>query len=108
GGSDRGPISLVLPAITLALFWTGLIARQTRSAMLEVLGQDFVRTARAKGAARTVVLIRHALRNALLPIVTVIGLQFGTLLGGAVLTETIFSWPGVGRLLVDSIGSRGS
>ena len=106
GGSDRGPISLVLPAITLALFSTGLIARQTRSAMLEVLGQDFVRTARAKGAARTVVLIRHALRNALLPIVTVIGLQFGTLLGGAVLTETIFAWPGVGRLLVDSIGSR--
>jgi peptide/nickel transport system permease protein len=106
GGTDRGPISLVLPAITLALFSTGLIARQTRSAMLEVLGQDFVRTARAKGAARTVVLIRHALRNALLPIVTVIGLQFGTLLGGAVLTETIFAWPGVGRLLVDSIGSR--
>ncbi len=105
-GSDRGPISLVLPAITLALFSTGLIARQTRSAMLEVLGQDFVRTARAKGAARTVVLIRHALRNALLPIVTVIGLQFGTLLGGAVLTESIFAWPGVGRLLVDSIGSR--
>jgi len=106
GGSDRGPISLVLPAITLALFSTGLIARQTRSAMLEVLGQDFVRTARAKGAARTAVLIRHALRNALLPIVTVIGLQFGTLLGGAVPTETIFAWPGVGRLLVDSIGSR--
>lgn len=105
-GSDRGPISLVLPAITLALFSTGLIARQTRSAMLEVLGQDFVRTARAKGAARTAVLIRHALRNALLPIVTVIGLQFGTLLGGAVLTESIFGWPGVGRLLVDSIGSR--
>jgi len=106
GGSDRGAISLVLPAITLALFSTGLIARQTRSAMLEVLGQDFVRTARAKGAARTAVLIRHALRNALLPIVTVIGLQFGTLLGGAVLTESIFFWPGVGRLLVDSIGSR--
>jgi len=106
GGSDRGAISLVLPAITLALFSTGLIARQTRSAMLEVLGQDFVRTARAKGAARTAVLVRHALRNALLPIVTVIGLQFGTLLGGAVLTESIFFWPGVGRLLVDSIGSR--
>ena len=105
-GSDRGAISLVLPAITLALFSTGLIARQTRSAMLEVLGQDFVRTARAKGAARTAVLIRHALRNALLPIVTVIGLQFGTLLGGAVLTESIFAWPGVGRLLVDSIGAR--
>ena len=105
-GADRGALSLVLPAITLALFSMGLIARQTRSAMLEVLGQDYVRTARAKGAAARVVLIRHALRNALLPIVTVIGLQFGTLLGGAVLTESIFAWPGVGRLLVDSIGSR--
>jgi ABC-type dipeptide/oligopeptide/nickel transport system permease component len=105
-GVDRGPLSLILPAITLALFSMGLIARQTRSAMLEVLGQDFVRTARAKGAGRRVVLVRHALRNALLPIVTTIGLQFGTLLGGAVLTESIFAWPGVGRLLVDSIGSR--
>ena len=106
GGSDQGPVSLILPAITLALFSTGLVARQTRSAMLEVLGQDYVRTARAKGAGRRSVLIRHALRNALLPIVTTIGLQFGALLGGAVLTESVFSWPGVGRLLVDSIGSR--
>jgi ABC-type dipeptide/oligopeptide/nickel transport system permease component len=105
-GADRGPVSLVLPALTLALFSMGLVARQTRSAMLEVLGQDFVRTARAKGATRTAVLIRHALRNALLPIVTTIGLQFGNLLGGAVLTESVFAWPGVGRLLVDSIGSR--
>jgi peptide/nickel transport system permease protein len=105
-GVDRGPLSLILPAVTLALFSMGLIARQTRSAMLEVLGQDFVRTARAKGAGRRIVLVRHALRNALLPIVTTIGLQFGTLLGGAVLTESIFAWPGVGRLLVDSIGSR--
>jgi len=105
-GADRGVVSLVLPAVTLALFSMGLVARQTRSAMLEVLGQDFVRTARAKGAPRPAVLVRHALRNALLPIVTTIGLQFGTLLGGAVLTETVFAWPGVGRLLVDSIGSR--
>lgn len=105
-GSEQGPVSLVLPAITLALFSMGLIARQTRSAMLEVLGQDFVRTARAKGAGRTAVLIRHALRNALLPIVTTIGLQFGILLGGAVLTESVFAWPGVGRLLLDSISSR--
>jgi peptide/nickel transport system permease protein/oligopeptide transport system permease protein len=74
--------------------------------MLEVLGMDFVRTARAKGASRATVLLRHALRNALLPIVTTIGLQFGTLLGGAVLTETVFAWPGIGRLLVDSIGAR--
>jgi peptide/nickel transport system permease protein len=105
-GADRGVLSIILPAITLALFSMGLVARQTRSAMLEVLGQDFVRTARAKGAPRSAVLIRHALRNALLPVVTTIGLQFGTLLGGAVLTETVFAWPGVGRLLVDSIGSR--
>jgi len=105
-GADRGPVSLILPAITLALFSMGLVTRQTRSAMLEVLGQDFVRTARAKGAGRRVVLVRHALRNALLPIVTTIGLQFGALLGGAVLTESVFAWPGVGRLLLDSISSR--
>ena len=105
-GDDQGLVSLVLPAITLALFSMGLITRQTRSAMLEVLGQDFVRTARAKGAGRRTVLIRHALRNALLPIVTTIGLQFGTLLGGAVITESVFAWPGMGRLLLDSIFSR--
>jgi peptide/nickel transport system permease protein/oligopeptide transport system permease protein len=105
-GADRGLLSLILPAITLALFSMGLVARQTRSAMLEVLGQDFVRTARAKGAGRSIVLVRHALRNALLPIVTTIGLQFGTLLGGAVLTESVFAWPGVGRLLLDSISAR--
>jgi peptide/nickel transport system permease protein/oligopeptide transport system permease protein len=105
-GADQMPVSLVLPAVTLALASMGLVARQTRSAMLEVLGQDFVRTARAKGAGRRTVLVRHALRNALLPIVTTIGIQFGTLLGGAVLTETVFAWPGVGRLLVDSIFSR--
>jgi ABC-type dipeptide/oligopeptide/nickel transport system permease component len=105
-GADEMPLSIVLPAVTLALFSMGLVARQTRSAMLEVLGQDFVRTARAKGAGQQAVLLRHALRNALLPIVTTIGLQFGALLGGAVLTESVFAWPGVGRLLVDSIGSR--
>ena len=105
-GSDQGVASLVLPTITLALFSMGLVTRQTRSAMLEVLGQDFVRTARAKGAGRGTVLVRHALRNALLPIVTTIGLQFGILLGGAVLTESVFAWPGVGRLLVDSISAR--
>ena len=105
-GNDEGVASLVLPTITLALFSMGLVARQTRSAMLEVLGQDFVRTARAKGAGRPSVLIRHALRNALLPIVTTIGLQFGTLLGGAVITESVFAWPGMGRLLLDSISAR--
>jgi len=96
----------VLPSATLALFSVGLVARMTRSAMLEVLGQDYVRTARAKGANRSSVLLKHALRNALLPVVTAVSLQFGALLGGAVLTETVFSWPGVGRLLVDSIFSR--
>jgi peptide/nickel transport system permease protein len=104
-GADE-PASIVMPALTLALFSVGLIARMTRSSMLEVLGQDYVRTARAKGAPFRVVVFRHALRNALLPVVTVIGLQFGALLGGAVITETVFAWPGVGRLLVDSIFFR--
>lgn len=104
-GADA-PTSIVMPAVTLALFSVGLIARMTRSSMLEVLGQDFIRTARAKGAPVRVVIFRHALRNAFLPILTVIGLQFGSLLGGAVVTETVFAWPGVGRLLVDSIFFR--
>jgi len=102
----QDPLGFVLPSVTLAMFSLALVARQSRSAMLEVLGQDFVRTARAKGAPLRTVLVKHALRNALLPVVTVIGLQFGALIGGAVLTETVFSWPGVGRLLVDSIFSR--
>jgi ABC-type dipeptide/oligopeptide/nickel transport system permease component len=104
-GADD-PASILMPAVTLALFSLGLIARMTRSSMLEVLGQDFVRTARAKGAPFRSVIFRHALRNALLPIMTVIGLQFGALLGGAVVTETVFAWPGVGRLLIDSIFFR--
>ena len=78
----------------------------TRASMLEVLGQDYVRTAEAKGAPPRTVIIKHALRNAFIPILTVISLQFGALLGGAVLTETVFGWPGIGRLLVDSIGAR--
>jgi peptide/nickel transport system permease protein len=100
------PTGFVLPSLTLAFFSVGFIARQTRSSMLEVLGLDYVRTARAKGAGRPAVLLKHALRNALLPVITAIGLQFGALLGGAILTETIYSWPGVGRLLTDSIASR--
>ena len=100
------PLGFLLPSITLAFFSVGFIARQTRSAMLEVLGQDYVRTARAKGAGSRTVVLSHALRNALLPIVTITGLQLGQLLGGAILTETIYAWPGVGRLLVDSISSR--
>jgi ABC-type dipeptide/oligopeptide/nickel transport system permease component len=104
-GADQ-PTSIVMPAMTLALFSIGLIARMTRSSMLEVLNQDYVRTARAKGAPFRSVIFKHALRNALLPVITVIGLQFGALLGGAVVTETVFGWPGVGSLLVDSIFSR--
>jgi peptide/nickel transport system permease protein len=90
-------IHLVLPSVTLGYFSTAVIARMTRSSMLEVLGQDYMRTARAKGLAERLIVVRHGLRNALIPTVTVIGLTFGSLLSGAVLTETIFSWPGLGR-----------
>jgi len=104
----EGGASLILPAVTLAAFSVALIARMTRASMLEVLGQEYVRTARAKGLVETVVVARHALRTALVPILTVAGLLFGTLLGGAVLTESVFGWPGMGLLLVDSIFSRDS
>ncbi len=97
---------LVLPAITLGANSTAIIARMTRSSMLEVIRLDYIRTARAKGLAEKVVILRHALKNALIPVVTVIGLQTGTLLGGAVLTEIVFAWPGIGRLLVEAILSR--
>ena len=97
---------LILPTIVLGTVPLAVIARMTRSAMLEVLGEDYVRTARAKGLSSLRVVGVHALRNALIPVVTVIGLQAGTLLAGAVLTETIFSWPGVGKWLVESIGRR--
>jgi len=90
-------VHLVLPALTLGYFSTAVIARMTRSSMLEVLGQDYMRTARAKGLREPVIVLRHALRNALIPTITIIGLTFGSLLSGAVLTETIFSWPGLGR-----------
>jgi ABC-type dipeptide/oligopeptide/nickel transport system permease component len=104
-GADQAG-SFVLPALTLASFSVALIARMTRSSMLETLGQDYVRTARSKGLGETPIVARHALRNALIPIITVVGLQFGALLGGAVLTESVFGWPGMGLLLVDSIFSR--
>jgi len=105
--SGRGGLRhLVLPALTLAATSSAIIARQTRSDMLEVLHQDYVRTARAKGLTEQGVVFRHALRNALIPTTTVVGLQFGYLLGGAVITETVFAWPGVGRLLVDGIKFR--
>jgi peptide/nickel transport system permease protein len=97
---------LVLPSFTLATIPMAIIARITRSSMLEVLNKDYVRTARAKGMDEAVVILRHALRNAFLPVVTVLGLNLGLLLGGAVLTETIFSWPGLGRYVVDSLMGR--
>lgn len=97
---------LILPAVTLATIPMAIIARMTRSSMLEVMSRDYIRTARAKGLSRTTVIFKHALKNAFLPIVTVIGLNFGLLLGGAVLTETIFSWPGLGRYVVDSLQAR--
>jgi peptide/nickel transport system permease protein len=104
-GADE-PSSAILPAFTLAAFSVALITRMTRASMLEVLGQDYVRTARAKGVAERDVVSRHALRNAFVPILTTIGLQFGALLGGAVLTESVFAWPGIGLLLIDSIFAR--
>jgi dipeptide transport system permease protein len=97
---------LILPTIVLGTVPLAVIARMTRSSMLEILGEDYVRTARAKGLSSARVVGLHALRNALIPVVTVIGLQVGTLLAGAVLTETIFSWPGVGKWLIESIGRR--
>jgi peptide/nickel transport system permease protein len=100
------PAQLVLPAVALGAASSAIIARQTRSGLLEVLNQDYVRTARAKGLVESAVVLRHALKNALIPTVTVVGLQVGYLLGGAVLTETVFARPGLGRLLVDSIASR--
>jgi glutathione transport system permease protein len=96
---------IALPAITLGGVFVGPVARMTRTSLLEVLGADFVRTARAKGASRPRVVIRHALRNALIPVVTLVGLQIGFLLGGAVVTETMFAWPGVGRMAVGAITS---
>jgi dipeptide transport system permease protein len=97
---------LILPTIVLGTSPLGVIARQTRSAMLEVLGDDYVRTARAKGLSTVRVVGIHALRNALIPVITTIGLQVGTLLAGAILTETIFSWPGVGKWMIDAISRR--
>ncbi len=97
---------LILPSIVLGTIPLAVIARQTRSAMLEVMGEDYVRTARAKGLKESRVVSLHALRNALIPVVTTIGLQVGLLMGGAILTETIFSWPGIGRWMVESIFKR--
>jgi ABC-type dipeptide/oligopeptide/nickel transport system permease component len=109
GGSvtSRDGIShLVLPVLVLALGSAGGLARYMRSSMLEVINQDYVRTARAKGAAEPIVILRHALRNALIPVVTILGLNFGFILSGAVIVERIFAWPGIGRYLIDGVNGR--
>ena len=104
-GMDSRP-SIILPAVTLGLGLSAILTRMTRTSLLEVLNDDYIRTARAKGLSEKTVIIRHALRAALLPIITIVGLQMGSLLAGTVITETIFSWDGIGRLLVESIEKR--
>jgi peptide/nickel transport system permease protein len=97
---------MILPSVTLAAYPTALVARLTSSSMLDVLSTDYIRTARSKGLANLVVILRHALKNAVIPVLTVVGLQIGALLSGAVITESVFAWPGVGKLIVDAIFSR--
>jgi ABC-type dipeptide/oligopeptide/nickel transport system permease component len=112
-GAGTGPVLgagfwvyLVLPAVTLGSGLAGVLTRMVRTAMLEELGQDYIRTARAKGLSERAVVYRHALGNALIPVLTVVGLQFGSLLSGAIVTETVFSWPGIGRLTLSAISNR--
>jgi ABC-type dipeptide/oligopeptide/nickel transport system permease component len=105
-GGAGTPLHLVLPALTLGASAAGILARMTRASMLEVLGSDYVRTARAKGLREISIVLRHVLPTAFTPVLTIIGLQFGSLLGGAVITESVFGWPGMGRLIVDSIAAR--
>jgi len=105
--SGRGTFQqLILPTVALGAFYMAMISRLMRSGLLEVLTEDYVRTARAKGVKETLVVLKHALKNSLIPLVTVIGLEFGRLLGGAVVTETVFEWPGVGKLAVTAINQR--
>ncbi len=106
GGMDDGLQSYVLPSITLAFTSVAMVSRMTRSSMLDTIQEDFIRTARSKGVPERSVVFRHALKAAFIPILTVMGLQIGLLLGGAVLTETVFSWPGIGRLMVAGIRTR--
>ena len=111
GGKGQGGLGdelrhLALPAVTLAAFSTARNTRLVRSNLLEVLGQDYVRTARAKGLREYAVILRHALKNSLIPVVTIVGLEFGALLGGAVVTETVFAWPGVGGMVIKAIGQK--
>jgi len=101
-----GPAHLILPAVTLGASLAAILTRMVRTSVIEELSSDYVRTARAKGLSSAAVLFRHAFRNALIPILTILGLQFGTLLAGTIVTETIFSWPGIGRLAVQAINAR--
>ena len=103
---DEGPLAIILPALTLGLGLAAILSRMTRSSVLEVLSEDYVLTARAKGLPERTVILKHVLRNALMPVITIVGLQIGGLLSGAIITETVFSWPGVGSLLVGAIQSR--
>lgn len=105
-GGSEGFTAIILPAITVGTGLTAMLTRTTRSSMLDVIRQDYLRTARAKGVPENVVIRKHALKNALIPVITVIGTQLGTCLGGAILTETVFAWPGVGRLILDAVNSR--
>ncbi len=105
-GGAEGVISVILPAVTVGVGLAALLTRTTRSSMLDVLRQDYLRTARAKGVSENKVVMHHALRNALIPIITIFGVQFSNVLGGSVLAETVFAWPGVGRLVVDAIDQR--
>ncbi len=105
-GGSEGALSVVLPAVTVGVGLAALLTRTTRSSMLDVLRQDYLRTARAKGVSERKVVMHHALRNALIPIITIFGVQFSNVLGGSVLAETVFAWPGVGRLVVDAIDQR--
>lgn len=103
---NETPRHYIMPAIALSVYSIAFVTRMTRSTVLESIGADYVRTARAKGLSERLVMVRHVLRNALIPVVTVVGLQFGYMLGGAVVTETVFAWPGMGRLLVTAVSQR--
>ena len=101
-----GPLHLILPAVTLGTAMAAILARMTRSSMLEIIREDYVTTAKAKGLSQTRVIFKHALKNAIIPILTLVGLQFGALLAGSIITETIFAWPGIGSLVITAINSR--
>jgi ABC-type dipeptide/oligopeptide/nickel transport system permease component len=106
GPTETGPLAMILPATAIGTHLMAMLARMTRSSMVEVLGEDFLRTARAKGLPERVVIVKHALRNALLPVITIAGLQFGAMLSGAIITEKVFARPGLGLLLLDAIAER--